>query len=128
MTSWIFPATTGTEAEQVSPVDVLTVDLEMHDRTTVVTLSGPVCAYTAPHLDAELQRIEDVDRHCIVIDARAVHTMSTDGLEVLVDHAERCRRSGGSLVIRAASPVTRRVLAICHLQDLLEPTPTTVEG
>ena len=120
MTSWIFP--TATEAEHVSPADVLTVDLEMHERTTIVALAGPVCAYTAPHLDAELHRIEDVDRHQIVVDARAVHTMSTDGVAVLAEHAERCCRAGGSLVIRDASPVTLRVLSICQLLDLVETT------
>ncbi len=128
MTSWIFPAETGDDAEHVAPTDVLRIDIEMHERTTIVSLAGPVCAYTAPHLDAELARIEAADRHRVVVDARTVHTMSTDGLAVLVDHAERCRRSGGSLVIRHASPAARRVLSICQLQALVEPDPAIADG
>ncbi len=128
MTSWIFPAAAGVDDAHASAADVLRIDLEMHDRTTIVSLAGPVCAYTAPHLDAELQRIEDADRHHVVVDAGAVHTMSTDGLAVLVEHAERCRRSGGSLRIRHASPVTLRVLSICHLLAMAEPDPAIVDG
>ncbi len=118
MSSWVFPAT----ATESSAADVLAVSLEMHGRTTVVSLRGPVCAFTAPHLDTELALVADADRHWLVIDAAEVGTLSSDGVSVLVEHAQRCRRAGGNLVVRNPSRITRRVLTICGLDELLEPT------
>lgn len=118
MTTWIFPAPSGDIDGQQPASDVLSITLEMHEANTVLLLDGPVCAYTAPHLDAELHQIEAVDRHRIVIDARRVRTMSSDGLRVLVEHAERCEAAGGELVLRNPSPVTARVLEICGLDGL----------
>lgn len=119
MTSWIFPAPSDDGAPR--PADYLSITLEMHDANTIVVLEGVVCAYTSPHLDAELRNVEAVDRHRLIVDARAVRTMTSSGLSVLVEHAARCAAAGGELVIREPSPVTRRVLALCDLEQLSEP-------
>lgn len=118
MTSWIFPVACDDSAP--NPADYLSITLEMNGANTLVVLDGVVCAYTSPHLDAELHHIEAVDRHRLIVDARAVRTLSSDGLAVLVDHADRCVAAGGELVIREASPVTQRVLEVCDLERLLE--------
>lgn len=123
MTSWIFPVPSEDTDGPTAASDVLSTTLEMHDANTVVLLDGPVCAYTAPHLDAVLRQIGAVDRHRIVIDASCVHTMSSDGLRVLVDHAERCEAAGGELVVRNPTRVTSRVLDICGLGRLAAPDP-----
>lgn len=124
MTSWIFPAPSGDSDGDPSAADTLAITLEMHDANTVLILEGPVCAYTAPHLDAELRQIEAVDRHRLIVDASRVHTMSTDGVDVLVEHAARCEAAGGELVLRDPSPVTKRVLALCGLDRLTgDPVP-----
>jgi anti-sigma B factor antagonist len=115
MTSWIFPRP---EADHRSPSDALSVTLELHGDVTFVVLDGPVCAFTAPHLATELTRALDAGRNRLVIDTSSVRTMSADGIDVLVHHAERCRAAGGDLVLRNPSPVTRRVLDICGLQRL----------
>ncbi|MGK2929281.1 MAG: STAS domain-containing protein [Acidimicrobiales bacterium] len=122
MTSWIFPASAGDVDGQPVPADFLSITLEMRGASTVVVLDGVVCAYTSPHLDAELHKIEALDRHRLVVDAHSVRTLSSDGLAVLVDHAERCTTAGGELVIREPSPVTRRVLSACDLERLIEPS------
>jgi anti-anti-sigma factor len=54
----------------------------------------------------------------MVIDASRVHTMSSDGLRVLLEHAKRCEAAGGDLVVRNPSPVTARVFEICGLDQL----------
>jgi anti-anti-sigma factor len=125
MTSWIFPVppddpADGRPSSPPQASEVLAVTFQMHEANTVVILDGPVCAHTAPHLDAELRQIEAVDRHRLVIDARGVPTLSSHGVEVLVDHASRCAAAGGELVVRDPSPITRRVLEICALADLAE--------
>jgi len=118
MTSWIFPV--PSEDGTPGPADFLTTTLEMHGATTIVGLDGVVCAYTSPHLDAELRNIGAMDRHRLIVDARAVRTISSDGLAVLLDHADRCAAAGGELVIREPSPVTRRVLEVCDLEQLMD--------
>ncbi len=118
MMSWIFPLPSADGTP--SPADYLSITLQMHGATTIVILDGVVCAYTSPHLDAELRNIEAVDRHRLIIDTSAVRTMSSDGLAVLVEHADRCADAGGELVIREPSPVTRRVLEVCDLELLMD--------
>jgi len=125
MTSWIFPAPSTLTGTEPSASGVLSITLEMHDANTVLLLDGPVCAYTAPHLDAELRQIEAVDRHRLVVDASRVHTLTSDGLEVLVEHAARCAAAGGELVVRNPSPLTSRVLAVCGLEWLAERGPVS---
>lgn len=119
MTSWIFSP--SPDPDLPAPLDVLTVTLEMSEHVTVVQLDGPVCAYTAPYLDAELSHVEETGRNKLVIDASRVRTLSSAGLEVLVDHARRCDERGGDLVIRNPSSLARRVLGICRLERLLAP-------
>lgn len=118
MTSWVFPTSTGLRCA----ADVLSITLEMSDASTVVSLDGPVCAYSAPHLDAELTQIEHVDRHRLIIDASRVRTMTTDGVDVLTEHARRCTDAGGDLVLRNPTRVIRRVLAVLDMSWLLEST------
>ena len=108
-------------ASSVLPHDVLSVRTELLDLSTVVELDGPVCAYTAPHLDAELTQLEAAGRHRVVIDASKVRTLCTDGIDVLLDHERRCSDRGGDLVLRDARPSARRVLDILSLQRLLGP-------
>jgi anti-anti-sigma factor len=110
-----------TSIRRPRPCDVLTVRTELLDRSTVVALDGPVCAYTASHLDAELTHLEASGRHRVVIDASKVRTLCTDGVDVLVDHERRCHDLGGDLVVRDARPSARRVLDVLSLQRLLGP-------
>lgn len=126
MTSWVFPVSSDDGAP--SPADYLSITLEMHDATTIVILEGVVCAYTSPHLDAELRHIEAVDRHRLIVDAQALRTLTSDGLDVLLDHADRCAGAGGELVLREPSPVTRRVLSVCDLEELVEPADPVPTG
>lgn len=107
------------------PHDVLSVRMELLDRSTIVELDGPVCAYTASHLDAELTQLEATGRHRVVIDASKVRTLCTDGVDVLLDHERRFVDQGGDLVLRDARPSARRVLDVLSLQRLLGPVVAT---
>lgn len=122
MTTWVFPA--ADESDDRHPSDSLSVTIEMRDDVTVVGLDGPVCVFTAPHLDAELDRVQAAGRNRLLVDTSRIRTMSTDGLDVLVRHAQRCAADGGDLLLRDPSPVTRRVVDVCGLNSLLG-TPTS---
>lgn len=116
MTAWIFPPSTDDDRPQ--PHDVLSVSVEMHDAHTVVHLDGPVCAYTAPHLDTELRLLEDTGRTRLVIDAGGVGALCTAGVDVLLAHEQRCAERGGDLVIRDLRAGARRVLDVLSLDRL----------
>ena len=109
-----------------APLDVLSVTFELRAGVTFVELAGPVCAYTAPYLDTQLREVLPTSGHHVVVDASRVRTMSSDGLEVLVDHAARHRAAGGDFVLRDPSPITRRVLSLTDLDRLAESTTAAV--
>lgn len=116
MTAWIFPPRTD---DRPLPHDVLSVSVEMHGPQSVVHLDGPLCAYTAPHLDAELRKLEDAGRTRLVIDASGVGVLCSDGVDVLVDHEQRCADLGGELFIRGLRAGARRVLDVLSLDRLV---------
>ena len=109
-----------------APLDVLSIIFEVQDDATVVRLEGPVCAFTAPHLDTELAKVEASAQHRLVVDTSRVRTLSSDGLSVLVSHAERHESAGGELLIHDPSPITRRVLSLSGLERLSRPAPVAI--
>lgn len=121
MTSWIFSPRPDPDDDRRRPFDVLSVTLEMQDELTVVRLDGPVCAFTAPYLDDQLRQVEQAGRHRLVIDIGHVRPLCAAGLEVLVDHADRCTAKGGELAVRDPNPGAARVLSVCELEHLISP-------
>lgn len=116
MTSWLFePGTDG-----AGPRDVLDITMRFEGGVTVCSLTGPLCAYTAPTLHRWLRQLEDNDRHRIIVDARELDALSGDGVDVLLHHAARCRAAGGALQLRGPSAVARRVLELCDAAHLVE--------
>jgi anti-anti-sigma factor len=116
MTTWLFDA----PPDPSGPRDALDITLRFDGEVTMCALTGPLCAYTAPSLDEWLRQLEANGRHKVIIDARAIASLSSDGVDVLVEHAERCRRAGGVLQVRAPSTVARRVLALGDAEHLVE--------
>ncbi|HEX4901404.1 MAG TPA: STAS domain-containing protein [Acidimicrobiales bacterium] len=117
MTTWLFEPTVG----ETAPGDFLEVTMRFEGDVTVCLLSGRLCAYTAPTLDAWLVQLHDHDRCTVVVDGQDLGSISSDGAGVLVDHAARFRAAGGRLLVRAPSNPARRVLELCGAGDLLEP-------
>ena len=103
------------------PRDVLSVRATVDHDVAVVELDGPVCAYTAGHLDAELTKLAAAGQHHVVIDARNVRPLCLDGIDVLLAHEQRCAAEGGDLVVRDLRPAARRVLDVLSLQHLAAP-------
>lgn len=97
---------------------LLNVWAEIHPRVTRVVLDGPVCAFTAPHLEAELWRIVACDRDQIEIDARNATVFTSDGVDVLQRLRDGLSDRGGRVWISSLSRITQRVLEICEASDL----------
>lgn len=120
MTTWLFDPT-----DDDSPAaEVLDITMRFEGGVTLCVLDGPLCAYTAPTLDDWLGRLQENDRTQVIVDASHLTSMSSDGVDVLLDHAARCRRAGGRLQVRSPSSVARRVLRLCGAQQLLESSDT----
>lgn len=103
------------------PHDILAVRTTVEDGVAVVELDGPVCAYTADHLDAELAKLVDDGPLRLVIDASNVRPLCSDGIDVLLAHEERCAARGGDLVLRGLRPGAQRVLDVLDLRRLVAP-------
>ncbi len=116
MTTWLFDQT----SDDASASDVLDITLRFDGEVTVCILHGPVGAYTAPTLHDRLTQLHDTGRHRVVIDASHVALLSGDGVDVLVDHAARCRAAGGALLVRDPSAGASHVLALCDAAHLVE--------
>jgi anti-anti-sigma factor len=118
MTTWLFDA----PPEPSGARDVLDITLRFDGDVTVCVLAGPLCAFTAPSLDEWLGQLDENGRHKVIVDARGIAALSSDGVDVLVEHAERCRRAGGGLQVREPSRVARQVLDLCDAEHLVEPS------
>jgi len=118
MTTWLFDA----PPDPSGPSDVLDITMRFEGDVTVCTLTGPLCAYTAPSLQEWLRQLHENGRHKVIIEAEAVVSLSSDGVDVLVAHADRCRRVGGGLQVRGPSPAAQRVFVICEADHLIEGT------
>ena len=119
MTTWLFDPST----DDASARDVLDITMRFEGDVTLCVLDGPVCAYTAPSLDEWLAQLHDNGRHRVIVDASHVGSLSTDAVEVLVDHARRCEDAGGQLQVRSPSSGAERVLQLCDALHLVERTP-----
>ncbi|HAS09397.1 MAG TPA: hypothetical protein DCS55_02590 [Acidimicrobiaceae bacterium] len=118
MTTWLFePTVDGRDA-----TDALEITLRFEGEVTVCVLDGPVRADTAPVLDGWLEQLWTNDRHRVIVDASAVDSLSTAGVEVITAHAARLRAAGGHLQVRSPSASARRVLDLSQAGHLVEDT------
>jgi anti-anti-sigma factor len=84
----------------------------------VVAAAGEVDVDTAPLLHAALA--DAVDRHAMVCcDLSEVSFLSAAGITALISAHQRAAETGARLTVRGAHGVTRRVLRISGLEQLL---------
>ena len=85
-----------------------------------VELSGELDLATAPKLEDELRRIEDVGPALIVLDLRPLTFMDSSGLRALLATDARAREAGRRLVLIRGDERVQRVLRITRLDERLE--------
>ena len=85
----------------------------------LVVVTGAVDLDTSPQLRLALQQaLDNVDGPTgLVVDLSAVDFMDATGLGVLVGAANRAKRAGGDVRLRAPSPAVLRVLDVGGLKD-----------
>jgi anti-anti-sigma factor len=90
------------------------------DRAAVtVAVSGDIDMLTAPVLAGVLQALVDGGRSRIVVDLAECGCVDGRGAAVFAAVAVRAAAVGGKVTIRAASPMTRRLLSITGVTDLV---------
>jgi anti-sigma B factor antagonist len=94
---------------------------ESHQSVHVV-LSGELDLSSAPKLRACLAELASAGVIHIVIDLANVTFIDSTGISLLVTDLKRSSASGGSLVVRNATPQAMRVFQITGLVDLLSVT------
>jgi anti-anti-sigma factor len=111
--------TLETPRHPVAPVRRLVLDVVQDGADhVVVTVDGEVCAYSAPGLATRLWPALDTRPSAVVLDFRGVTFFDAAGARVLV---ELRRRAGdrGVRVEMLSSLAVRRVLSLCHLDDVV---------
>ena len=88
---------------------------------TVVWLRGEQDISTDEALRQALADATAPDSAALVLDLSEVEFMGASTLGVIVRARESLQRRSGSLVLRSPSALVRRLIDICHLNDLLGP-------
>jgi anti-anti-sigma factor len=104
-------------------VSALIVHIRTVPAPTLVTIVGEIDLLTAPEVRAHVLAVPDGD---VVLDASGVQLLAAAGLRALLDLQDRRARAGARLVLAAASPAVRRILAVTGY-DTTIPMTATVE-
>jgi anti-sigma B factor antagonist len=93
----------------------------------LVTVVGEIDIATAPQLRAQLAGLAGTGQR-VIVDLGQVRFSDAAGLGVLAGAAGRAAASGGSLLLAAARPQLRRLLAITGLDRHIPVTATVAEA
>jgi anti-anti-sigma factor len=102
----------------MSAKDDLSVERSHDDGELVLDLDGEIDLATSPLLDQRLTKVTDGKN--VVLDCSAVAFLDSSGLRVMLRHADRLARAGGSLRVRRPSPAVRQLLRVANALALSE--------
>ena len=98
--------------------DGLSVERSHDDGELVLDLDGEIDLATSPLLEQRLTQVTD-GKH-VVLDCSAVDFLDSSGLRVMLRHADRLGRTGGSLRLRRPSHAVRQLLRVANAAMLSE--------
>jgi anti-sigma B factor antagonist len=93
--------------------------ISLEDGCTVVAVRGELDLATAPTLEEYLLGALQRGGRRVVLDLEHLEFMDAAGLRVIVAAARRLRTDRGELLLRAPSPMTRKLLEITRLDERL---------
>jgi anti-sigma B factor antagonist len=103
-------------------------EMDLPDRTRVLSVSGEIHVTTAPELSDRLTAALDAGRTRIVLDFTQVEFIDSTGLSVLLTALRRVRLSDGALVIACANPTVLRLFEITRLDATFDIVATRDEA
>ena len=103
-------------------------EIEVDDRTSVITVSGDVHVSTAPEFSRLLADAIGRGRVHLVLDLHKVDFIDSTGLSVLLNALRRITRSGGQLMLVCSNPTVLRLFEITRLDTTFDIRPTRKEA
>lgn len=95
------------------------IDVSFGDGQAAVSISGDVDVLTVGTLAGSLSALIDDGYHDLTIDLSRTLFVDAAGVDAIVDTARRARELDGSVVIQAATELTREILDISGVQDVI---------
>ena len=86
---------------------------------TILHVRGDVDLLTAPTLHAAMNALVDQSHVDIVLELAGLTFMDASGLRVIADISTQLATSSRELIVRSAPSMTRRILEITHVSDLI---------
>jgi anti-sigma B factor antagonist len=98
----------------------LAVELNQHDDTVCVALTGELDLSSALTLEEELRRIEEEARPgLLVLDLRSLKFLDSTGLRLILAAHARALKRGGRLSIVQGSDAVRRIFRLTGVVERL---------
>ena len=95
------------------------MELDQHDDTVRVSLSGELDLSSALTLEEELRRIEDRRPRVLVLDLRRLRFLDSTGLRLILAAHARAIKRGGKLTIVQGSDAVRRIFRLTGVAEKL---------
>ena len=86
---------------------------------TILHVRGDVDLLTAPTLHAAMNALVDQSHVDIVLELAGLTFMDASGLRVIADISTQLATSSRELIVRSAPSMTRRILELTHVSDLI---------
>ena len=83
----------------------------------LIVLAGEVNYESAPQIGEALDKLQKKGLSCLALDCGAVDFIDSSGIGAIVHWAQRLRRMGGSLTLRAATPQLIHALQVSGFAD-----------
>jgi anti-sigma B factor antagonist len=96
----------------------LKVSTRSHAGCALVSVTGEIDLYTAPHLQSEFTRLLQDGPSRVVIDMSAVDFCDSTGMNVLLSALKRMKEQGGALEVAAPRPAVRKILQVTGLDSV----------
>jgi anti-anti-sigma factor len=112
----------------ISPSPPLRVTFRFGGEEVDVSPGGEIDIATAPDLAALVDAAAGRHRNRLVLDLADVAFMDVTGLNLVIRLASRLKESGGELIVRSASCLTRRLFDLVGLSDLVETDRTALDA
>src|SRR3954453_4306401 len=101
-------------------LEVGTIGVSRHGRTTLLVLTGPFDDFDAAALTALAQAELAVAEPRVIVDASGITFLGDEFLDALVALEDLCRQRRGSLRITGAPPAMCRLCRLADLDRLIE--------
>jgi anti-sigma B factor antagonist len=107
--------------------DLLTWNIQSRGNLDIVAVTGEIDISTAPGLGGHLTPLADAGRH-LILDLAGMRFCDCAGLNLFLRLHKHATAAGGSLHLAAPTEMTRRVIKLGRLSDVLPIASSTADA